>query len=169
RGRAAPAGVAGRRAWPGAPPGGTPGAILVRPVRRPGPGGRDEPADPDPAHEAVHLELARRLRAVAREVAQDQVDVFAEPEPVIHVGDRRGLLGIELLRGAQHAEPAAVRDRERARDLEVVRFLRGREVFEADAGAGAPRVLAAPERRLRLHRPGLRAGDPDRDDQDAEV
>src|SRR5207244_11045194 len=53
--------------------------------------------------------------------------------------------------------------------LEVVRFLRGREVFEADAVAGELRVLAAPERRLRLYRPGLRAGDPDRDDQDAEV
>jgi hypothetical protein len=50
--------------------------------------GQQQTADPDPAHEAVHLELDRRLRAVAGEIAEHDVEILQQPEPVIDVGDR---------------------------------------------------------------------------------
>src|SRR5882762_1934864 len=64
---------------------------------------------------------------------------------------------------------APVIDRERPRHLEVVGLLAGREAVEADAVAREVRVLAAPQRRLGLHGPRLRAGDAEGDHEDAEV
>src|SRR5205814_10152005 len=110
------------------------------------------------------------LRAIAREVAEDQIDVLTQSQPIVHVGDRRLFLWIELLRRLQHGRRAVtVGHRERAGDLDVVRFLAGGQPVEAYAIAGERGRLAAAQRRLGLHRPRLRAGDADGDDQDAQV
>ena len=71
--------------------------------------GEDEAADPQPRDHAVDLELHRGLRAVARKVAQDQVHVLHEAEPVVDGGDGRLLLGVELARGWSMARRAAGR------------------------------------------------------------
>ena len=81
-------------------------ARRLRKDRQQGPEREHDAADPDPAHETIDLELDGRLRAVAREVTEDDVDVLLEPEPVVDIGDGRLLLRVELLGGHQHAERA---------------------------------------------------------------
>src|SRR5262250_2228455 len=112
RRRAAPA-RAERRAGSASARAASRGCAAVRKDRQQGAQRQHDTADPDPAHETVHLELDGRLAAVAREVTEDDVDILLEPEPVVDVGDRRLLLWIEFLGGLQDTQRATVRDGER--------------------------------------------------------
>src|SRR5260370_3028721 len=85
-------------------------------------------------------------------------------------GDRGVLLPVELLARPHHDRLApAVGDREGPDHAGVGRLLRRREPLEAEAVAGHLHRLAARERRLGLHRPGLGAGDAEGDQEDPEV
>ena len=81
------------------------------------------------------------MGAVAGEVAQDHVEVLEQPEAVVDVGDGGLLLRVELLGGGERREGiAAVRHRERARHLEVVRLLGRRRAGRSGRGSRrAPR------------------------------
>lgn len=87
----------------------------ARQGRRPLPLGRDgeggaerqhEAADPEPGHHAVDLDLDGGVGAVAGEIAQDEIEVFPEPEAVVHRGDGRLLLRVKLLGRGEHDQPA---------------------------------------------------------------
>src|SRR5205807_10504865 len=93
--------------------------------------------DPEPGHQAVDLELDGGPRAVAGEVAEDQIDVLDPAQAIVHGGDRRLFLRVKLARRAKLSKARASRGHgEGARHLEVVRFLRGREPVEAHAITG---------------------------------
>src|SRR5439155_822442 len=78
------------------------GEAVVGDDREQGAEREHEATNPDPAHEPVHEHLHRGRGAVAREVAEHEVQVLGQAHPVVDARDRGLLLPVGLRARAHH-------------------------------------------------------------------
>src|SRR5690242_16386320 len=131
----------------------------------------DRAAEPDPDDERADENFERRAILLQfAEPRQDQIKIFRERAAMHRAPDRRLLVGKEFQRGGENADrPAAARDIENAFDAVMRRLFDRAEPLELDFKISDLQRVALTERRLPLDAIAHRAGDPERDQHDAEM